>query len=122
VYSPWVSHRMPEHWREPNVFRPERFDPTQGDPIPPYAYIPFAAGPRSCIGAPFATMEIKTVLAMVLQRFRLDLVPGQYVEATVRTTIQPKDGILMRPYPQDGKVERSPAPVRGNVIGAVSRK
>jgi cytochrome P450 len=122
IYSPYVSHRMPNQFPEPNVFRPERFDPVNGDPIPNYAYIPFAAGPRSCIGAPFATMEIKTVLAMVLQRFRLDLVPGQYIEATVRTTTQPKDHIMMRPYAQDGLVERSPAPVTGNVVGAIRRK
>jgi hypothetical protein len=64
-------------------------------------------------------MEIKTVLAMVLQRFRLDLVPGQRIVATVRTTTQPERGILMRPYRQDGHVERSPARVTGNVVGAV---
>ncbi len=122
IYSPYVSHRMPQQFREPGMFRPERFDPVHGDPIPNYAYIPFAAGPRSCIGAPFATIEIKTVLAMVLQRFRLDLIPGQYIEATVRTTTQPKDHIYMRPYPQDGLVERSPAPVTGNVVGAVRRR
>jgi cytochrome P450 len=113
VYSPWVSHHMPTQFRDPFVFRPERFDP-----VKPYAYIPFAAGPRSCIGAPFATMEIMTVLPMVLQRYRLDLVPKQYIEAVVRTTVQPKDHIWMRAYPQDGQVGRSPAPVWGNVIGA----
>ena len=65
-------------------------------------------------------MEIKTVLAMALQRFRLDLVPGQRIDATVRTTVQPKNGIRMVPHVQDGHVERSPARVTGNVIGAVS--
>jgi cytochrome P450 len=122
TYVPFVSHRLPSQFREPETFRPERFDPVSGDPIAPYAYIPFAAGPRSCIGAPFATMEIKTVLAMALQRFRLDLIGGQHVEATVRTTVQPKTGIHMRPQPQDGQVERSPARVTGNVVGAVSGK
>jgi cytochrome P450 len=116
TYVPFVSHRMPTQFREPEVFRPERFDPTKGDPIAPYAYIPFAAGPRSCIGAPFATMEIKTVLAMALQRYRLDLLPNQRIDATVRTTVQPKKGILMRPQPQDGHVELSPARVTGNVV------
>ena len=67
---------MEAYWREPDIFRPERFDPVNGDPITPYSYIPFSVGPRSCIGAPFATIEIKTVLAMILQRFRLDLVPA----------------------------------------------
>jgi cytochrome P450 len=118
-YSPFISHRMPDAFPEPNRFRPERFDPQHGDPIESYAYIPFAAGPRSCIGAPFAMMEIRTVLAIILQRYRLDLVPGQTVEMVLHTTLQPKYPIRMRPYPQDGRVERSPAAARGNATGAV---
>jgi cytochrome P450 len=118
VYAPYVSHHMPDQFPEPELFRPERFDPASATPPPPYAYIPFAVGPRSCIGAPFATMEIKTVLATILPRFRLDLVPGQTVHATVRTTLQPKHGIRMRPQPQDGHTARSTAPVQGNVLGA----
>ncbi len=114
-YVPFVSHRMPNQFPAPEQFRPERFDPAARPQPPQYAYIPFAAGPRSCIGAAFATMEIKLVLAMTLQRFRLDLVPGQYIEATVRTTVQPKGAVLMRPHPQDGRVELSPARITGNV-------
>jgi len=118
TYVPYVSHRMPGQFPEPEAFRPERFDPQKGHPIVPYSYIPFAVGPRSCVGAPFANMEIKTVLAMALQRYRLDLVPGQRIVATVRTTTQPEKGILMRPYPQDGETGRSRARVTGNVVGA----
>jgi hypothetical protein len=55
---------------------------------------------------------------MVLQRYRLDLVPDQQVVATLRATLQPKYGIQMRAQPQDGHPERSPAAVRGNVVGA----
>ena len=63
-------------------------------------------------------MEIRTVVAMTLQRFRLDLLPGQRVELVLHTTLQPKDGIRMRPQPQDGHPERSPARVLGDVVGA----
>ncbi len=115
-YSPYISHHMPAQFPEPETFRPERFDP--GTAQPPYAYIPFAVGGRSCIGASFAMLEIKTVLAMVLQRVRLDLVPGQRVETVLRATLQPKYGIQMRPQPQDGHSDRSRAAVRGNVVGA----
>ena len=101
MYSPYVSHRMPEQFSDPGVFRPERFDPVSGEKHPPGAFIPFGAGPRTCLGAPFAMMELKTVLAMILQRFRLALVPNQRVEATVRTTLQPRYGLLMRPYLRD---------------------
>ena len=83
-----------------------------------FTYIPFGAGPRTCLGAPFAMLELQTVLAMVVQRFRLDLIPHQRVEMTVRTTLQPKYGLRMRPVPQDNHPERSPAVVWGNVIGA----
>ena len=101
MYSPYVSHRMPEQFSDPEVFRPERFDPVSGEKHSPGAFIPFGAGPRTCLGAPFAMMELKTVLAMILQRFRLALVPNQRVEATVRTTLQPRYGLLMRPHLRD---------------------
>ena len=101
MYSPYVSHRMPEQFSDPEVFRPERFDPVSGEKHPPGAFIPFGAGPRTCLGAPFAMMELKTVLSMILQRFRLALVPNQRVEATVRTTLQPRYGLLMRPHLRD---------------------
>jgi cytochrome P450 len=120
MYSPYVSHRLPEQFADPEVFRPERFDPLHGERHAPGAFIPFGAGPRTCLGAPFAMMELKTVLAMILQRFRLDLLPNQRVEATVRTTLQPKYALLMRPQLQDGRADRSPAPILGNVIGAIS--
>jgi cytochrome P450 len=119
MYSPYVSHRIPEQVAEPDVFRPERFDPVHGEKHPSGAYLPFGAGPRTCLGAPFAMMELKTVLAMLVQRFRLDLIPNQRVEATVRTTLQPKYGLLMRPHIQDGHTERSPARVLGNVVAAI---
>ncbi len=118
TYSPFVSHRIPSQFADPETFQPERFDPDHGEDHAPYAFIPFGGGPRSCIGAPFAMMEIKTVLAMLVQRFRLDLVAGQTVEAVVRTTLQPRFGIQMRPQPQDGQTTRSPATVQGNVVGA----
>jgi hypothetical protein len=78
------------------------------------------ADPGQSAGQSHSWIEIKTVLAMIIQRFRLDLVPPQQVVANVRTTLQPKYGLWMRPYPQDGHPERSPASVRGNVVGAIS--
>ena len=119
MYTPFLSHRVAEHFPEPEAFRPERFDPTVSVVPPSYAYIPFGGGPRSCVGAPFATLELKTVLAMILQRYRLDLVPHQKVVAAVTTTLQPKYGLRVRPMPQDGHPERSTAMVFGNVVGAM---
>ena len=110
---------MPEQFAEPEVFRPERFNPEHGEKHAPGAYLPFGAGPRTCLGAPFAMMELKTVLVMLLQRSRLDVIADQRIEATVCTTLQPKYGLRMRPQLQDGHTERSPARVLGNVVGAV---
>lgn len=117
TYSPFVSHRIPAAFPDPETFRPERFDPA-GNPPPSYAYIPFGGGPRSCIGAPFALLEIRLVLAMILQRFRLDLVPDQRIELVLNPALQPKYGLHMRPVPQDGHPERSAAHVLGDVVGA----
>ena len=77
------------------------------------------AGLRTCLGAPFSMMELKTVLAMLVQRYRLDLIADQRMVATVRTTLQPKYGLRIRPHVQDGQVEPSPARAQGNVIGAL---
>ncbi len=52
MYSPYVSHHMPEQFAESEVFRPERFDPEHGEKHTPGAYVPFGAGPRTCLGAP----------------------------------------------------------------------
>jgi cytochrome P450 len=98
VYTPWVSHRLPEVFPEPTRFRPARWLPG-GDPVPANAYIPFGGGGRSCIGAPFALMEIKTILALVLQRFRLRLVPGQRIRPVMRATLQPRDGLWVYVQP-----------------------
>src|SRR3989440_3066406 len=116
MYSPYVSHHMPQQFAESGVFRPERFDPEHGEKHPPGAYLRFGAGPRTCLGAPFAIMELKTVLAILLRRYRLDVISDQRVGAMVRTTLQPKYGLRMRPQLQDGHAERSPARVLGNEL------
>jgi cytochrome P450 len=74
MYSIYLSHRDPEHWPEPDAFRPERFDYTQREnKTPPFTYVPFGGGPRNCIGAAFAQVEAKVVLGRILQRFNLEL-------------------------------------------------
>lgn len=96
--SPWVTQRLPEFFQRPNEFRPERFDPESGERYPPYTYFPFGAGMRRCIGEPFATFEGKLLLATLLQRFALRLVPGQsdlYIPRLahgMRLNIQPRVG------------------------------
>jgi cytochrome P450 len=69
--SPYVVHRHPEHWPEPESFCPARFA-ADADPKPPkFAYVPFSAGPRHCIGESFAMYEMGIHLYLAARRFRL---------------------------------------------------
>jgi cytochrome P450 len=95
MFSQWVIHRRPDIWGDPERFRPERWDPAQGEKPPQWAYFPFGGGPRVCIGMPFAQMEARLLLATILQRFSPRLAPGQRVALRPRVTLRPKYGMRM---------------------------
>jgi cytochrome P450 len=96
MISPWVLHRHRKLWDEPDYFEPERFAPGRRERIHRFAYIPFGAGPRVCIGMGFAMQEASIILAAILKHFRLELVPGHPVEPQARVTLRPKYGLKMR--------------------------
>ena len=93
---PWIMHRHPKYRDEPERFDPERFDPARGAARPKFIYLPFGAGPRQCIGNHFAMAEAQIILATLVQRFRLHVVPGQQVVPRPLITLRPRDGIVMR--------------------------
>ncbi|NWW10005.1 CP3A9 protein, partial [Oreocharis arfaki] len=66
---PYVLHRDPEYWPNPDEFRPERFNKENKESIDPYTYLPFGAGPRNCIGMRFALLTLKVAIASLLQHF-----------------------------------------------------
>jgi cytochrome P450 len=94
--APYVLHRHQTLWEHPDAFMPERFLPERRGRIDRFAYLPFGAGPRVCIGASFALQEAVIVLATVLRAVRLDLVEGHKVEPLHRVTLRPKGGLPMR--------------------------
>jgi len=99
VISPYVTHRHPEFWDHPGEFDPERFLSERAAGRPQHAYLPFGSGQRQCIGKDFAMMEALVILAMVTQRYRLDLVPGHPVEPKPGITLRTRNGLLMTLHP-----------------------
>lgn len=89
----WTTQRDPRFYDRPDEFRPERWTTDFSASLPKYAYFPFGAGPRACIGAMFATMEIILVLATIGQKFRLELVADHPVSILPAMSLRPKEGI-----------------------------
>lgn len=96
----WVTHRHPDFWTIPDTFDPRRFLPGADEGRPKFAYFPFGGGPRSCIGQHFAMMEAILILATVLRRFRVELMPDQKIEPDTTFTLKPKPGVNVRLWPR----------------------
>jgi cytochrome P450 len=96
VISPWVVHRDPRTFHDPEVFRPERWEDDLAHRLPRFAYFPFGGGPRVCIGNRFAMMEAKLVLAVAVQRFRFEAVPETSVSLLPSATLRPRHGVRLR--------------------------
>ncbi len=91
----YVVHRHPDYWDRPEQFQPERFTPEAEHARHKYAYFPFGGGSRICIGNAFAMMEARLILASIMQRYRLRLVPGHVVEPEPLITMRPRYGMQM---------------------------
>jgi cytochrome P450 len=96
IIAPWVLHRHRRLWTDPDLFVPERFSPERRAAIPRFAYMPFGAGARICVGMTFAMQEAMLALAMIMRRFRVTLVEGTSVMPFARMTLRPLGGLPMR--------------------------
>lgn len=94
-YCSWASHRLPHVFPEPEAFLPERFAPDAKAKLPKGAYVPFGGGSRTCIGMRFGQMEVKAVATRMLQRFRLELLPGRTMTVRQMPTLSPREPLLM---------------------------
>lgn len=92
-YSIYLTHRDEAYWDSPDQFMPQRF--AHGHKQPPYTFVPFGGGPRSCLGAAFGQAEARVVLARLLQTFRFEWVE-QKVHTHMGATLEPRPGVRMR--------------------------
>lgn len=86
----WVVHRDPRLYENPETFLPERWEPERAKALPRFAYFPFGGGPRICIGNHFSMMEMVLILALLGQRFHVELLPGQRLVFRPSVTLRPK--------------------------------
>ncbi len=113
MVSHFLTHRLPELYPQPDRFMPERWFSL--DPAP-YEYIPFSAGPRRCIGATFATLEMKIVLAMLLQRYRFSVIPNAGIQASFFFLLRARQ-VPMLIQTQDRQFRREA--IRGNIVSLI---
>jgi cytochrome P450 len=90
---PWVLHRDPRWFPDPERFNPDRWNGDFAKTLPTFAYVPFGGGPRRCIGNSFAMMEAVLLLATIARKFRVRVVPDHPVEPFASITLRPKHGI-----------------------------
>jgi cytochrome P450 len=95
-YCSWASHHLPDVWPEPDAFRPRRFSEENKAQLSQGAYVPFGGGSRTCIGMRFGQAEIALIARGILERSRLDLLPGHELKIRQAPTISPRDGLPMR--------------------------
>jgi cytochrome P450 len=96
LLSPYLLHRHPRFWPDPDAFKPERFAPENEAARPRFAYMPFAAGPRHCIGETFALYEMLMHLYKVARRYRLTYLPTEPIELEAQINLRTKNPLFMR--------------------------
>ena len=92
----YLLHRHPHFWKDPEAFEPERFAPEHEAERPRFAYMPFAAGPRHCIGETFALYEMLVHLYKVARRYRLSYVPDKPLELEAQINLRTRHPLHMR--------------------------
>lgn len=96
IVSPYVTHRDPDLWKNPDTFEPERFSAAATGARSPYAFFPFGLGPRTCVGRNFARTEAMITLAILAQRFSFELARDQRVSLEPIFTLKPSNGLKMK--------------------------
>jgi cytochrome P450 len=111
----WCLHRHEKLWDDPNGFDPDRFAPERIKARHRYAYLPFGAGPRICVGMGFALMEMATIVATLVRAFRFETVPGHRLELAPTFATRPKGALPLRVTPLSSGRAGAPAAAGANV-------
>ena len=93
---PWLLHRHKKFWDQPDTFIPERFLAGAENKPNKFAYLPFSAGPRVCLGKSFGIVESVLSIAIIAQKFRLTLPHGTKISHECRLTLRPKGSLPMQ--------------------------
>jgi cytochrome P450 len=96
LLSPYLTHRHPMFWEEPERFDPNRFVPARAAGRHTFAYVPFGGGPRRCIGSGFASLEMQLIVSTVAQRYRLAILPEARVVPVAGLTLRPGPALPAR--------------------------
>lgn len=94
IFNIFVTHRRTDLYDEPEVFKPERW--LDGDDPGRYAYLPFGAGPRICLGNMFSLLEARVILATILQHYSLNLTPETQIIRDTQVTLRPRAPLFMQ--------------------------
>ncbi len=93
--SPYMLHRHPQFWSEPEEFKPERFAGADAEERHRFAYIPFAVGPRHCIGENIAMFEMLVHMRTMMRRFRLTRATNEPIEFEAQINLRPRSNLMM---------------------------
>ena len=95
IFCPYAIHRLPDLWPDPDVFRPERFEAGREEQRNKFAYLPFSAGPRTCIGNSFAMIEAQIIVGTLLSRFRARLADPSPIKPRPQITLRPSRPVIL---------------------------
>ncbi|XP_015178741.1 PREDICTED: probable cytochrome P450 4aa1 [Polistes dominula] len=102
LISPYITHRIPDYYPDPESFKPERFDVNNSKKLDPHAYIPFSIGNRKCIGNKFTMLEMKAIFSTIIRNFILEPVENKHkINVKFRLTLRAKGGVWIKFRPRE---------------------